>query len=77
VVYYVMGRGGARLLAAQRIDKVSHRPAGEPLLPVRAPLELTILTGGAGQYPLIAVTSKRLFYSTIGMRGNLWMSQLD
>jgi len=76
-VYYVTGRGGQRLLAAQKIEKTSHRAIGEPVLVVRAPVEVTALTGGAGPYPLIAVTPQRVFYSTYHLRGNLWMTRLD
>ena len=76
-VYYVMGRSGQRLLAAQKIDKTTHRAIGDPVLVVRAPVEVTALTGGAGPYPLIAVTPQHLFYSTHNFRGNLWMTRLD
>jgi len=77
VIYYVMGKAGQRLLAAQKIDKASRKPVGEPIVTVHTPLELTLLTGGAGPYPLISVTAKRLFYSSYGYRGNLWMTRID
>src|SRR5262249_11785579 len=31
-VYYVLGRAGQRLLAAQKIDKSSYQPRGEPIM---------------------------------------------
>ena len=76
-IYFVMGRDGARLLAAQQLDKTSHKPVGPTTLLVRAPLELTVLTGGLGPYPLVAISRQRLFYRTIGLRGNLWMTRLE
>jgi Tol biopolymer transport system component len=76
-VYYLLGRAGQRLLAAQKIDKTSYQPRGDPVLVVRTPVEVTSMTGGAGPYPLIAATQKRLFYSTFGLRGNLCMTRLD
>jgi Tol biopolymer transport system component len=76
-VYYLLGRGGQRLLVAQKVDKSSYQSRGEPMLVVRQPIEVTAVTGGSGPYPLIAVTPKRLFYSTLGLRGNLCMTRLD
>jgi eukaryotic-like serine/threonine-protein kinase len=77
MIYYVMGRDGERLLAAQRIEKITHKPVGEVLLPLRTPVDITVLTGGTGPYPLISVSAKRLFYSTVSLRGNLFKTRLD
>jgi hypothetical protein len=76
-VYYVMGRAGERILAAQRLDRSRRKRAGDPIVLSRAPLEITALTGGRGPYPLAIPTQRRLYYSTRGLRGNVWMTRLD
>ena len=65
------------MLVAQKINQATHQPVGEPQRLLRAPVELTSITSGAGPYPLITVTSNRLYYSVIGISGNLWMTRLD
>jgi eukaryotic-like serine/threonine-protein kinase len=77
VIYYIMGRDGERLLAAQRIDKTTYKPSGEVQLPLRTPIEITALTAGSGPYPLVSVSAKRLYYSTVSLSGNLFKARID
>ena len=76
-VYYAMGRAGQRLLVSQKIDKRTHALIDEPVQLVRMPVEFTALTGAGGPYPLISVTPKRLFYSVVTERSNLWVSRVN
>ncbi|HUS06561.1 MAG TPA: protein kinase [Bryobacteraceae bacterium] len=77
MVYYVTLRAGQRMLVAQRLDKQTHRPTGEPVPLVRTTVEIPAVSGGAGPYPLIVATRDRVYYSTIGIRGNLWTTKLE
>ncbi|HUA62892.1 MAG TPA: protein kinase [Verrucomicrobiae bacterium] len=76
-VYYVLGQGGMRQFAAQKIDALTGAASGPISLPLRRPLELTALTGGGGPYPLISVTAGSVYYSTIVLRGNIWTARLQ
>jgi hypothetical protein len=76
-VYYVLGQGGMRLLALQRIDGRTGKANGPVSLPLKRPLEITALTGGSGPYPLISVTSGGVYYSSLGLRSNVWMTKVQ
>ena len=65
-----------RQLAVQKIDRKTGAAIGEPVLPLHAPLEITALTGGFGPYPLISVTTDGIYYSSVGVQGNLWLTHL-
>ena len=76
-VYYVLGQGGMRQFAVQKIDARMGAASGPLSLPLRRPLELTALTGGGGPYPLIAVTAGAVYYSAKVLRGNIWSAKLQ
>jgi Tol biopolymer transport system component len=76
-VYYVLGQGGMRQFAAQRIDARTGAASRPLSLPLRRPLELTALTGGGGPYPLIAVTDGAVYCSAKVLRGNIWAAKLQ
>jgi serine/threonine protein kinase/Tol biopolymer transport system component len=75
-VYYILERGGERTLVAQRLAKTTHKPIGQPVTLVHRPVAVTAVMSHAGPYPLVEVTPRRLFYSTVSFRGNLWMTRL-
>jgi Tol biopolymer transport system component/predicted Ser/Thr protein kinase len=76
-VYYMLGQGGMRQFAIQKVDGRTGAASGPMSLPVRRPIELTALTGSAGPYPLISVTSGRVYYSSIALRRNIWQARLQ
>jgi len=75
-VYYILGQGGMRQFAMQKIDPRTGAASGPVGLPLRRPIELTALTGGAGPFPLISVTAGAVYYSSMALRGNIWMARL-
>jgi Tol biopolymer transport system component len=76
-VYYVLGQGGMRQFAVQRIDPRTGAASGQVALPLRGPIEMPVLRAGSGPYPLISVTAAGVYYSAIATRGHLWMSRLQ
>jgi serine/threonine protein kinase/Tol biopolymer transport system component len=76
-VYYVAGADGVRRLMRQAIDRKTLAPDGAPVDTLPFPVEVMVVTGGFGPYPLIGVTEKGVFFSTIARRGNLFASRLE
>jgi hypothetical protein len=74
-IFYELGRGGQLWLAAQKVERGSYRPSGEPILLSRTPQQNTVLSE-AGPYPLLVVTAKRVYFSAKTIRGNLWSTSL-
>jgi Tol biopolymer transport system component len=77
LVYYIRGRNGQRTLVAQKIDRRRWTPLGQPVKLIGNPIELTAVSGANGPYPLISVTPKRLYYSTVNQSGNMWQTRIE
>jgi serine/threonine protein kinase len=75
-VYYMLGQGGMRRLAVQKIDPHTGAASGPPSLPLRRPIELTAVAPLNG-YPLISVTANAIYYSANAPRGNIWLAHLQ
>jgi len=76
VVYYVAGASGLRHLVRHPLNARTKAPAGEATSAVPFPMEVLVVTDGFGPYPLINVTERGLFFSTVARRGNLFLGEL-
>ena len=76
-VYYVLGQGGMRKFAVQKIDVRTGAASGPLSLPLPRPIELSALTFAGGPYPLISVTDGAVYFSAKSLRGNIWQSRLE
>jgi hypothetical protein len=75
-VYYVLGKAGIRSLVSQKLNTRNGQPDGEPRMLLDEAMEITLFTGGTGPYPLIAVTKRGVFFSSIVGRGHVYMTTI-
>jgi Tol biopolymer transport system component len=75
-LYYIAGAAGVRRLMSRRLTSTM-RPAADSEPVISFPVEVLVVTTGGGPYPLISVTERGLFFSTIARRGNLFLGRIQ